>query len=55
LTAGGKSTPIANGRMNGEEISFSVGEAKYTGRVSGNTMSGAVTGASTGSWNATRK
>ena len=43
LTAGGKSTPIA-GRLNGEEITFTVGEAQYTGRVAGNTMSGQVNG-----------
>jgi hypothetical protein len=55
LTAGGKSTPIANGRMNGEEITFTIGEAKYTGHVKGNTMSGEVSGGSTASWNATRK
>jgi hypothetical protein len=55
LTADGKSTPISNGRMNGEEITFSVGDAKYTGRVKGNTISGEITGASSTNWSATRK
>jgi hypothetical protein len=52
LTAGGKTTPIADGRLNGEEISFSVGSNRYTGRVAGTTMSG--TGPD-GSWSATKK
>jgi hypothetical protein len=52
LTAGGKSSPIADGRMNGEEISFSVGGDKYTGRVSGTTMTGKGPG---GAFNGTKK
>ena len=55
LTASGKSTPLANGRLNGEEITFTIGNAQYTGRVAGDTMRGDVTGSSTGSWSATRK
>jgi hypothetical protein len=55
LTSGGKSTPISNGRLRGEEITFSVGDAKYTGRVTGNTMSGDVTGGGSGKWSATKK
>jgi len=55
LTAGGTSTPIANGRINGEEVTFTVGDTQYTGRVSGNTMSGQSTGGGSGSWSATRK
>ena len=55
LSAGGKALPIADGRLNGAEISFSVGDAQYSGRVEGNTMSGTVKGGAGGSWNATRK
>ncbi len=41
------STRITNGRLNGAQITFTAGSTKYTGTVSGNTMSG------TG-WTATR-
>jgi SAM-dependent methyltransferase len=33
-------TPIADGRLRGEEISFKVGNATYTGRVRGNVIEG---------------
>jgi len=49
------STPITDGRLRGEDISFTVGNAKYTGRVSGNSMSGTVSGGSGGKWSATKK
>jgi SAM-dependent methyltransferase len=42
VTAGGASTPIVNGRLRGEEITFDVGGARYTGRVVGDTMEGTV-------------
>ena len=38
LTVDGKPTPITQGRMNGEAISFLVGGQTITGRVSGNTI-----------------
>jgi precorrin-6B methylase 2 len=47
-------TPIASGRLKGEEISFTAGEAQYAGRVSGNVMSGEVKGPRPGAWRATR-
>jgi SAM-dependent methyltransferase len=47
-------TPISNGRLKGTEISFSVGDAQYTGRVNGSVMSGEVKGARPGPWRATR-
>jgi hypothetical protein len=47
------STPIANGRLRGEEISFTVGTSKYTGRVNGTTIEG--TGGPNGSWSAKKK
>ena len=53
-TLGG--APISDGRLRGEEIAFAVGEAKYTGRVNGNAISGTVTtAAGTTRWTATRR
>jgi hypothetical protein len=46
---------IADGRLRGEDITFTVGTAKYTGKVSGNSMSGTMTGGSGGKWSATKK
>jgi len=52
LKTGNNSTPIANGKLNGDQITFNAGGVLYTGRVSGNVMEGsASTG---GSWKATR-
>ena len=51
LTAGGKSTPIT-GRLTGEEITITAGDAQYTGRVAGNSMSGQINGKP---WSATKK
>jgi precorrin-6B methylase 2 len=47
-------TPIADGKLNGDEITFTAGGAKYTGHVSGNSIQGTVSGGSNGSWSATR-
>jgi hypothetical protein len=33
-------TPITDGKMNGDEITFTAGGTKYTGRVNGNTIQG---------------
>jgi hypothetical protein len=38
------SAKIADGRLKGDEISFSAGNAKYMGRVNGNTITGTVNG-----------
>ena len=47
--------PVADGRLSGDRISFSIGNARYTGRVIGNTMEGTVqSGGSTARWNAKR-
>lgn len=55
LKSGNNSTPITNGRLRGDQISFIVGDAQYTGRVNGTDMGGTVTaGGKTGDWNATR-
>jgi precorrin-6B methylase 2 len=49
------STPITDGRLRGDELTFTVGSAKYTGRVNGNTISGSIGGGSGGKWTATRQ
>ncbi len=55
LKSGSQSTPITNGRLLGDQITFSAGGAEHTGRVSGNAMEGAVkSGASSSKWKATR-
>jgi precorrin-6B methylase 2 len=46
-------TPISDGRLRGDEITFRVAGAVYTGRVDGNTLRGTVTGG--GAWTATRR
>ncbi len=47
------SQSLADGRLRGDEITFSVGSAKYTGKVEGNTIRGNVS--TGGSFTATRK
>lgn len=55
LTSGGSNLTPADGRLRGDEISFTAGGAQYVGRVSGNTMQGTFTsGGSTGTWSASR-
>ena len=52
LKNGNITTPITNGRLRGDEITFTAGSTTYTGRVEGNTMAGTT---STGeAWRATR-
>jgi hypothetical protein len=55
LAAGSRSTPVENGKLNGADISFTIGGSRYAGRVDGNTMSGTMTGKTNGPWTATRK
>jgi hypothetical protein len=47
-------TPISDARLKGEEISFTVGDTQYVGRVNGNAMSGETKGPNPGQWKATR-
>lgn len=55
LAAGSGATPIVNGKLRGDQISFTAGSAQYTGRVNGDTIQGTVTsGGSTGNWQASR-
>jgi SAM-dependent methyltransferase len=54
LSSGGKNLTISNGRLRGDQISFSAGGAEYSGRVNGNSIEGTVKGGGTGNWSATR-
>jgi SAM-dependent methyltransferase len=55
LANGKNRTPIANGRLDGDRVSFTVGTTSYVGRVNGNTMTGDVKGSPAGTWTATKK
>jgi precorrin-6B methylase 2 len=57
LNSGGKSLTVTDGRLNGNSISFTVNNEKYTGTVGEKLMKGTATNSSTGSmsdWIATR-
>ena len=47
------SAPITEGRLRGDQIEFTVGKTKYTGRVNGNAITGTM--GSGGSWSATKR
>jgi len=49
------SDALSGGRLRGADITFSVGNVKYSGRVNGGTMSGTMSGGRTGNWTATKK
>jgi ubiquinone/menaquinone biosynthesis C-methylase UbiE len=54
-TGAGTLETIKNGRMNGEQMTFSAGTAEYSGRVNGRRLEGTFkSGNRTGSWAATR-
>jgi len=53
LKTGDRSTPIADGRLRGDEISFRAGGAEYNGRVSGGSIEGSFnSGGKITSWSA---
>jgi SAM-dependent methyltransferase len=54
LKSGGNTTVITNGKLSGDRITFTAGNAEYSGRVTGTSIEGTVKGASAGSWFATR-
>ena len=55
LTTGGKSVAITNGKVRGEEISFTVDGTEYTGRLAGDRITGSSkTGTNAREWIATR-
>jgi hypothetical protein len=49
------STPISNGRLRGNDITFTAGDAQYTGKVNGTSMQGTIKGGKGGSWTATKR
>ena len=53
LRTAGKVTPITNGRVSGDQLTFVAGGVDYSGRVNGNSMAGTSNGSS-GTWTATR-
>jgi SAM-dependent methyltransferase len=55
LKSGAKTVPVMSGKLSGDLISFRVGDANYTGRVTGNTMQGTYqSGGSSVKWSATQ-
>jgi hypothetical protein len=53
--SGGKLVPVLNGRLRGDQLSFTAGDGRYAGRVSGDRIEGTVTaGGRTSPWTATR-
>jgi precorrin-6B methylase 2 len=48
------STPISDGKLHGNDITFKVGNAQYAGKVNGTTIEGTVTGGSGGAFTAKR-
>jgi hypothetical protein len=55
LKSGNVTAPIANGKLQGDQISFSAGGSQYTGHVSGNAIEGTFqSGKNNVKWNATR-
>ena len=54
MRIGEQARPVSDGRLRGDEITFTVGGVKYTGKVNGTSMAGtATTGSSTTQWTAT--
>jgi hypothetical protein len=53
--SGGTATAFTNGRLRGDQVSFTVSGAQYSGRVRGDTIEGTVkSAAGTSPWKATR-
>jgi hypothetical protein len=53
LKSGANTVSVKNGKLRGDLINFSVGDANYTGRVTGSTMQGTFEShGSTGKWTA---
>src|SRR3954471_3503599 len=49
------STPLAGGKLRGNDITFSVGDAQYSGKVNGSSMEGTIKGGKGGTWTATKQ
>jgi hypothetical protein len=48
------STAISDAKVKGDEVTFKAGNVTYTGHLDGNSIKGQASGASNGSWTATR-
>ena len=48
-------SPISSGRLRGDQITFTVGGARYAGRVDGSVIRGTITGGKGAAWTATRR
>ena len=56
FTSNGQTTAVSDGRLNGNEIVFTLGTTKYQARVDGNNMTGTASNASNKwNWKAVRK
>ena len=56
MKSGTTTTPIALGKMMGDQITFRVGDVTYTGKVTGTTMQGTAKSATgTTNWAATKQ
>jgi hypothetical protein len=49
------STPITEGRLRGNDLTFTAGKVKYTARVEGNTIRGSAPATNGNGWTATRR
>lgn len=49
------SAPISEGKLRGNDITFTAGNVKYSGRLDGNVMRGSQPGTNGSSWTATRR
>ncbi|MFL6280922.1 MAG: SAM-dependent methyltransferase [Vicinamibacterales bacterium] len=49
------SAPITGGKLRGDDITFSVGDAQYAGKVNGSSMQGSIKGGKGGTWTATKQ
>jgi hypothetical protein len=54
LRSGGNTVAVTNGKLRGDQLSFSAGNTEYSGRVNGANIEGTMRGASAGAWHATR-
>jgi len=52
--AGANASPLREGKLRGEDVSFIVGDRTFTGKVSGDRMEGTSKGGSEARWTATR-
>ncbi len=54
MLSGTMGSETVTGRLRGADITFDIGKVKYSGHVSGTTMSGTMSGSRTGNWTATK-